>query len=369
RTGAVVIDMGTRSCRAGFSGQQTPAVEINTLVSCPMAQPTGPGEDKSKAFTGEEALLYPDAEIIDPMQNGIINNWEAATTLWQCLFDHELRVLPEEHALLITEPQPSPTTHREKMVEVVFESLGSPGFFVAHQPVLSTYAYGRTSGLVVDVGYAVTRVVPVYEGYSLAYATNKMDLAGSHLSWYLMTLLGDMGHMLSNNMAHLVEAIKHKCCYVASNFESECQLPPSNCTLEFPLPDGQTISFSKERFQCPEVLFNPPPNWGISYVGIHKMAQRSLEQLPEEIRSTLYKNILLCGGSSLFKGLERRFCSELLQSLPTNTDVKVAAMPLRRYSAWMGGSILTSLKSFQTWWIQRDEYDEEGPRIVHQRCY
>ncbi|NXG70993.1 ACTL9 protein, partial [Baryphthengus martii] len=369
RAGAVVIDTGTRSCRAGFSGQETPIAEINTLVSCPVAQSPGSGEDRSKAFIGEEALLYPDTEIIDPMQNGIIINWEAAKTLWQHLLEHKLQVLPEEHALLVTEPLLSPTSHREKMAEMVFESLGSPGFFVAHQPVLSTYAHGRTSGLVVDMGYATSHIVPVHEGYGLAYATERMDLAGSHLSWYLMTLLEDTGYTFSKEVSHMVENIKHKCCYVASNFERECQLPLVSCTLDFALPDGQTISLSRERFQCPEVLFNPLPNWSTSYVGIHEMARRSLDQLPEEIRSTMYKNILLCGGSSLFKGLETRLCSELLQSLPPNTEVKVAAIPLRRYSAWTGGSILSSLKNFQTWWIRKGEYDEEGPRIVHQRCY
>ncbi|NXD87576.1 ACTL9 protein, partial [Halcyon senegalensis] len=369
RAGAVVIDTGTRSWRAGFSGQETPTAEINTLVSCPVTRPRGSGEDWSKAFVGEEALFYPDTEIIDPMQNGIIVNWEAAKTLWQHLFDHELQILAEEHALLLTDPLLSPTTHREQMAEVVFESLGSPGFFVAHQPVLSTYAHGRTSGLVVDIGYAVSQAVPVHEGYGLAYATERMDLAGSHLSWYLATLLEGTGYMLNNKMVHAMEDIKHKCCYVASNFESECQLPPGSYALDFPLPDGQTISLGKERFQCPEVLFNPLPNWGTPYMGIHEMAQRSLDRLPDEIRSTMYKNILLCGGSSLFKGLEMRFCSELLQSLPPNTELKVAAMPLRRYSAWIGGSILSALKNFQTWWIRRDEYDEEGPRIVHQKCY
>ncbi|NXI56485.1 ACTL9 protein, partial [Chloroceryle aenea] len=359
--GAVVIDIGTRSWRAGFSGQETPTAEINTLATRPVARPRESGENRSKAFVGEGAALHPDTELIDPMQNGIIGNWEAAKTLWQHLFDHELRVLPEEHALLLTDPL---------MVEVVFESLGCPAFFAAHQPVLSTYAHGRTSGLVVDIGYVVSHAVPVQEGYGLAYATERMDLAGSHLSWYLTTLLGDTGYVLNNKMLlHMVEDIKHKCCYVASNFESECQLPPASYALDFPLPDGQTISLGKERFQCPEVLFRPLPDWGISYVGIHEMARRSLDKLPEEIRSTMYKNILLCGGSSLFKGLETRFGSELLQSLPPNTEVKVAAMPLRRYSAWTGGSILSSLQNFQTWWIRREEYNEEGPRIVHQKCY
>lgn len=164
----------------------------------------------------------------------------------------------------------------------------------------------------------------------------------------------------------MVEDIKHKCCCVASNFESKCQLPTVSCTLDFPLPDGQTISLSTERFHCPEALFNS--KWGISYVGLYEMAWRSLDKFPEESRSTTYKSILLCAGSSLFGGLERRFCSKLLQSLSPNTKAGVATAPLQRCSAWIGGSIVTSLKNFQTQWIQRDEYDEEGLNIVHQRC-
>ncbi|NXK44002.1 ACTL9 protein, partial [Chauna torquata] len=369
RTGPVVIDMGTRSCRAGFSGHQAPSAEISTLVGHPMAWSAGSEEARSEAFIGEQALLHPDTEIIEVMQNGIIVNWDAAKALWQHMFEHELGVHPEEHALLITEPSLSPTSSRENVVEVAFESLGSPGLFVAPQSVLSTYAHGRTSALVVDMGHVVTHAVPVHEGNSLAHAIERTDVAGSCLTWYLMMLLGDTGSMLSEGMSHVVEDIKHSCCYVASDFESECLLPPNSCTLDFPLPDGWTISLSKERFQCPEVLFNPPPHWGHSYMGIHKIVQRSLDQLPEEIRSVMYRSILLCGGSSLFKGLARRLCSELLRCLPPSTQLGVVATPLRRHAAWMGGSILASLTNFQSCWIRRDEYYEEGPCIVHQKCF
>ncbi|NXH16073.1 ACTL9 protein, partial [Bucco capensis] len=367
--GAVVIDIGTRCSKAGFSGQLTPSAEISTLQGCPMTRPSGLEEDKSQAFIGGEAFLSSATEMTEPMQNGIIVNWQAAESLLQQLFEQKLQVPPEEYALLISEPPLSPSSHREKMMEVAFESLGSPGFFVAHQPVLATYAHGRTSGLVVNVGYAASWAVPVHEGYSLAHATTRMELAGSHLSWYLMTLLGGRKSMLSKEIVYVVEDMKHECCYVASNFKSECKVPPGRKSLAFALPDGKTITLNKERFQCPEVLFNPPPDWAVSYGGIHEMAQRSLEQVPEEIRSTLYKNIFLCGGSTLFEGLERRFFNELLQSLPPDTKVGVAAMPWRLYSAWTGGSILASLDNFQKCWIQRDEYCEEGPRIVHQRCY
>lgn len=366
RTGAVVIDLGSSSCRAGFSGEQAPRAEISTQLGCPLAWPPGAGANKPEAFLAEAALPEHPDTAVELMQKALITDWEAAGALWQHLLAQELQVAAEDHALLLTEPPLSPSGQREGMVEVAFEALGCPAFFVAQQPVLSAYAHGRTSGLVVDVGYAASSAVPVQEGYSLRRATESSALAGSQLSWYLRQLLGGTGHVLSHEV---VEDIKQKCCYVASNFEAECQLPPGNYTLDYALPDGQTISLGKERFHCPEMLFNPPPNLGISYVGIHEMAQRSLNQLPKEMKSVMYRNILLCGGSSLFEGLQSRFQSQLLQILPPKTKVEVAATPLGRHSAWTGGSILTSLMNFQTWWIRRDEYNEEGPRIVHQRCY
>ncbi|XP_009571033.1 PREDICTED: LOW QUALITY PROTEIN: actin-like protein 9, partial [Fulmarus glacialis] len=203
-TGAVVIDMGTRSRKAGFSGQQTPIAKINTHGIAPRVG--------RRQVRGEEALLYPDTEIMEPMQNSIIISWEASKTLWQHLFDHELQVPPKGYALLITEPLLSPITHREKMVEAVFESLGSPSLLCSPACPLHLRPWQNQRS-----------AAPVHEGYSLAYATERLDLVGSCLSWYLMTLLGDMGYMLSNKMAHMVEDIKHKCCYVASNFKSECQ--------------------------------------------------------------------------------------------------------------------------------------------------
>ncbi|NWX93678.1 ACTL9 protein, partial [Nothoprocta ornata] len=368
RTGAVVIDIGTGSFKAGFAGQQKPTSEIGTLVASPSRPSLESTRTQPQTFFGEEALLH-DADSIGLTQSGIIINWEAAEILWQHMFDHDLMVAPEEHALLITDPPLSPSTSREKLVEMAFESLHSPGIYIASQSVLSVYAHGQTSGLVVDAGYAVTHTVPVDEGYSLSHAVERMDIAGSHMTHYLMKLLRDSGYMLSEAMTQVIEDIKHKCCYVASDFENECYLPEAFYTVDFPLPDGQTISLGKERFQCPEVLFNPPQTDGIPYVGIHEMTQRSLNKLPEAVREKMCQNILLCGGSSLFEGLEKRFSGELLQKMPSQAKIRVSAIPLRRYSAWMGGSILASLKNFQSFWIRKEDYSEHGPYIVHQKCY
>ncbi|XP_021234615.1 actin-like protein 9 isoform X2 [Numida meleagris] len=347
-TGSIVIDMGTRSCRAGFSGHHSPSVEVSTLVGSRM----GSEAARSEMVIGEQALLYPDTETVEVMHNGVIINWEAAESLWKHLIKRELRVNPEDHALLLTEPLFTPTSSRENMAEMAFEVLGTPGLFVAPQSVLSVYSHGKITALVLDMGHAATRTMPVLEGRNMARCSTQTDVAGRCLTWYLSTLLEDTGPMFSKGMSHVVEDIKHTCCYVATDFQTECLLPPSFHTMDFTLPNGMNLTISKERFQCPE-----------------ETVRKSLMQLPEEIIPTMCANILLCGGSSLFKGLEKRLCHELLDRLPPSTTVEVVGSALQRHAAWTGGSILASLRNFQSCWIRRDEYYEVGSCIVHQKCF
>uniref|UniRef100_A0A8D0GY70 Actin like 9 n=1 Tax=Sphenodon punctatus TaxID=8508 RepID=A0A8D0GY70_SPHPU len=356
KTGAVVIDTGTGKCKAGFAGQQKPKSIISTLVGHPSEKSMRLRNDRPDTFVGERARSQPDVELIQPVMNGIIIDWEAAEALWRHIFYHDLKVPPEEHALLMSDPPLCPTTNREKLVEVVFESLHSPGMYVAYQSVLSEYGHGKISGLVVDTGYAVTHTVPVHQGYNLPHATERMDIAGSHMTSFLIDLLKDSGHMFNERMLHVLEDIKHKCCYVAADFESEWNLPKKEYMLDFQLPDGQVINIGKERFQCPEMLFSPPNMPGLSLVGLPGMAYKSLKKVPEEVRKEMYQNILL-------------FTTELAQKLPTNTKIKVAAIPLRKYSVWTGGSILASLKNFQSCWIRKEQYKEHGPYIVYRKCY
>ncbi|XP_053145016.1 actin-like protein 9 [Hemicordylus capensis] len=369
KTGAVVIDTGTGTCKAGFAGQQTPQSVIGTLVGHPTEKSMRTRRDRPDTYVGERARTEPDLDVILPVRHGIIVDWEAAEVLWRHLFYHDLQVAPEDHALLMSDPPLCPTTNREKLVEVVFESLNSPGMYVAYQSVLSVYAHGKISGMVVDTGYAVTHTVPVHQGYNLPHATERMDIGGTNITSFLMNLLRDMGHYFDERMLDVVADIKQKCCYVALDFDAEWNRPRREYMVDYQLPDGQIISMGKERFQCPEMLFNPPQMPGLNLVGIHGMAQRSLRKVPEEHRKDMYENIMLCGGSSLFEGLEKRFTHELMAMVPTNTKVKVTANPLRKYSVWTGGSILASLRNFQPCWIRKEQYQESGPYIVHRKCY
>ncbi|XP_075449449.1 actin-1-like [Ascaphus truei] len=369
KTAAVVIDTGTGSCKAGFAGEAKPNCIMATVVGYPLEKTLRTENIRDSSYVGKAAWVEPDLRIVEPVHHGIIVDWDAAETLWRHMYYHNLKVPLEEHALLISDPPLSPTTNREKMVEVVFESMNCPGMYVAYQSVLSTYSYGKTGGLVVESGYGVTHTVPVHQGYNLPHATERLDIAGTDLTTHLMKLLQKSGNSFSEKDRHIIEDIKLKCCYVAVDLEGELKLPENEYLVDYQLPDGHIIAIGKERFLCPEELFQPPSMAGIDVMGIHQMALKSMKKVPVEIKKEMYDNILLCGGSSLFNGFYERFSKDFLHFQSHAHKSNILSVPESKYSTWMGGSILASLKSFQSCWIRQEEYRERGPFIVHRRCY
>ncbi|XP_036137497.1 actin-like protein 9 [Molossus molossus] len=368
-TSAVVIDMGTGTCKVGFAGHAQPTYTVATIVGCKPKKSATTGQLVLETFIGEAACERPELMLVKPVQNGIVVDWLAAEFIWRHLLEHDLCVATQDHPLLFSDLPFSPSTNREKLVEVAFESMHSPAMYVASQAVLSVYAHGRVNGLVVDLGHGVTSTVPVFQGYHLPHATERLDLAGTHLTAFLAEMLLGSGLPLGQQDLDIVEDIKHRYCYVASDFQKEQARPELECRQSLKLPDGQMVTLGKELFQCPELLFSPPEIPGLSPVGVPAMAKRSLNKVPPEVRADIAQNVLLCGGSSLFTGLEDRFRKELLHSLPSEAHVVVVAQPTRNFSVWIGGSILASLCSFQSCWVLREQYEEQGPHIVYNKCY
>ncbi len=302
----------------------------------------------------------------------MINNWDDMEKIWHHCYYNELRAAPEDHAIMLTEAPRNPKKNRERMISIMFESFNVPQFYVAIQAILSLYASGRTTGCVVDSGDGVTHTVPVYEGYSLPHAVIRNDLAGRDLTKWMADILRETGPAFTSSAElEIVRNIKEEKCWVAIDYEQSIKdfEESSDKDVQYELPDGNVITVGNQQFRCPEALFQPLKLVGQEIPGIHELAFQSIMKCDIDVRKDLYENMVMSGGTTMFEGIAERLEKEISALAPAKMKVKINAPQERKFSVWIGGSILSSLSTFATMWITKEDFDESGASIVHRKCF
>eukprot|EP00948_MAST-09A_sp_MAST-9A-sp1_P004148 g4148.t1 len=406
----LVIDNGTSVLKCGFAGGERPYRTFPSCVGRPkrhydrvMVQ----GKLDQDLFVGQAVQDHRGIMKINyPMHHGIVMNWNDMEHVWDHVYDTLNIASPVEHPVLLTEAPLNPRRNREKAAEYFFEKSNAPALYVSPQATLSLYASGKTTGVVLDSGAGVTHAVPVYEGFNLNHAVTRVDIAGRDVDDYLQRLLRRAGYIFHTSAEQeVVRMIKETSCYVSydratinrgfssqqrhngnastgstsSNTPEEAKggkntdnaQPNDDSLTEYRLPDGRLLRLgSKERTLAPEILFDPALI-GSEYTGVHECLMDSILKSDLDLRRTLFSDIVLAGGSTLFRGYGDRLLNELrrLSERANFGEIKIRinAPPNRKELCWIGGSILASLATFKKMWITKDEYNEHGANILHRR--
>lgn len=365
----VVIDNGSGVIKAGFAGDPIPKYHFANYVGRPKHVRVMAGALEGECFVGPKAEEHRGLlSIRYPMEHGIIRDWNDMERIWHYIFSKEqLQTVAEEHPVLLTEVPLNPRHNREKAAEIFFETFGVPALFISMQAVLSLYATGRTTGVVLDAGDGVTHAVPIYEGFAMPHSVMRADVAGRDVTRYLQLLLRKEGHHFHTSAEfEVVRTIKEHACFVTVSPQKEEMSKPE--MANYTLPDGSTIEIGHSRYRAPELLFRPDVI-GEEYEGIHEVLAFAIQKSDLDLRRTLYSNIVLSGGSTLFRGFGDRLLGEVKQIAPKDIKIRISAPQERLYSTWIGGSILASLDTFKKMWVSKKEYENEGLKAIHRKTF
>ncbi|KAI9336072.1 actin, cytoplasmic 2-like protein [Obelidium mucronatum] len=314
-----------------------------------------------------------------PVYKGSVERWGDLGLLWNNLLQEELQITLDDIPVLLSEGPMRDKATREGIISVMFERHNVSSCYLENHAVLSLYAAGLKSGLVLDIGETASHVVPVYEGHSISHAVQQSDVCGESITDKLFARLKDQP--LQNayvkgayRMGELSDW-KEMVCYVALDYDKELEALASDSPLHYTLPDGQMLNLggnSKEnpRFTPPEFLFQPYSYWerAQKLEGIHFTVLKAINECDVDLHPCMYGNFVLAGGTTNFRGFPERLEKELIQLAPVNASLNFVTPPTKKYAAWIGGSILASLSTFEAMAIQRAEYEECGPSIVHRKC-
>eukprot|EP01084_Bolivina_argentea_P279044 476999_1 len=302
-----------------------------------------------------------------PVDRGIISSSDDYESIIHSIFYDKLQISPHEYNALLIEPILSTKKQSLKILEICFEKFNLNALFLATDALCALYASGGNTGLSVSSGHGITSVVPIYEGYVIPHAAQKLEYGGNDITNYLkdkLNLNGLFRSLLSENK--FADSLKQKLSYIATDFKIEKQHTMFE-RIVYRLPDGSEIEVGQERFECCEQLFNNNMNNGQNT--LQNLINKSLLNANQDIRQVLFENIVCSGGNTMLKGFDDRLKKEVDNNAPENSGWKTRIFGLvdRKLSCWIGGSIMASLSHMDQLWITRKQYKDIGPNILNQQ--
>ncbi|KAK6139180.1 hypothetical protein DH2020_027077 [Rehmannia glutinosa] len=405
---AVVIDNGTGYTKMGFAGNVEPCFIVPTVVAVNESFVNQPRVSSTKGsnwlaqhsagvmadldfYIGEEALARSKSSttynLNYPIRHGQVDNWDAMERFWQqCIFNY-LRCDPEDHYFcLYIAVQPVlalAAGYTASKVEKMVLSKVAECFGLGAGPVskknsgkadnVQTKLMTFDMGVVVDVGDGATHVVPVADGYVIGSSIKSIPIAGEDVTLFIQQLMRERGeHVPPEESFEVARKVKEMYCYTCSDIVKEFNKhdkEPAKYIKHWRGTKPKTgapysCDIGYERFLGPEVFFNPEIYSSDFTTPLPDVIDKCIQSAPIDTRRALYKNVVLSGGSTMFKDFHRRLQRDLKKIVDARVlasdarlggeikaqpvEVNVVSHPIQRYAVWFGGSVLASTPEFFT---------------------
>lgn len=370
---SVIIDNGTESIKVGLAGDEAPRAVIPTLVGYSQFTALDVVMDKTNYSIGKTA--YKKRGLLsmrEPIVNRKIEDFDAMEKIWHHVLLKEMKVDTSQNSVLLTQSCEYTDDCRRKIAEIFFEAFNTPSIYLGNQGVLGLFATGNTKGVALDSGEGGTHVVPVYEGYVSPYSVDKIDISGKNITEHLHGLLNEKGLTFSKHYDFdIIKNIKETKSYISLDYEKELKEFIENANVKdrtYELPDKEKININKEQIEAPELLFQPQMI-GRPEFGIGELVYKSYFSIDTEVRNSLFENIVLVGGNTLFNNFPERLCNNMKSFGGNSIDFKVYAPAERKFTPWIGGSILSCLTPFEGMWVSKKEYEDHGADIINIKSF
>jgi len=396
----IVMDNGTGYTKMGLAASgnaynSVPTFVIPTIIAEDKRAKGGDKMGDLDFFIGTEAeARRKTLNVKSPIRDGVVDDWDSMEKFWnRCLYGY-LQCNPEEHYMLLTEPPLNPPENREYAAEIMFETFQVPGLYIGVQAVLALIASKITkdadkvmTGTVVDSGDGVTHVIPVVDGYVIGSCIQHIPLAGSHITDFIVNMLRERKEPIPPvDIKGVARDIKERYCYAVPKLEKEFA-KYDNDPSRFKVYEGidtrtkkpYKVDVGYERFLGPEIFFNPEIFSSEYDTPLSVLVDTCIQEAPIDARRTLYKNICLSGGSTMFKDFGKRLERDIKRLTKGRTDiineqsktlkseyldVNVITHRMQRFAVWFGGAALSQLPQFSEMVITREDYMDQGPRIA-----
>jgi centractin len=361
---SVVVDIGSGSLKCELASAEAPKVHPN-LVGSHKHKPLMPASEVLPLVASEAAKGRGLLKLRYPMEHGRITDWNAFTTVLKHVVG-DLGIPSRDHPMLLTEPPLADRNQRARLAEIVFEELHHPALLFGVQGVLSLFASGQTTGVVLDVGDGVTQACPVVDGYSIRDATKRVDFGGRDVTRYMQNLLRQHGTFLDTSAEfEIVREIKETQCYVVLRSSDNKEV----AAKKHRLPDGTEVVLQSEMPDAPELLFDPTL-YGHEVPSVVQTVSDCVKSCDIDLRRQLYESVFIAGGSTTVPHFCDRLLPELARVTPRSCTVRLHAPADRHLTAWTGASFLAQLTSFREMLTTKAEYNEHGKeRLLHTRLF